>query len=299
MVVRMTTQQSTSRGAVCGGLVAVALLMAMPADRATLRGEDDTVVNAAAERAREQPHQRQLVVVDQQLNAMVFQHEGGPEQSRRNALARLMLEVAALEDCVGLTERQRMACEAAAKLDVERAMDEIETVRRRYSGRTIDLADPAGQAEWQRFHQEAQPLQMKLQNLAGETGLLRAVIAGILDDEQRAAWQRESELRTAYQWQCVADAGLVQLDLALGLTTKQHEAIRGLLLEKPLRIDVRRIWQHGNHFPPFVCGYGLSRLDQTRLEKLLTEWQWKTLGQFMNQGRGMVEHLKQQKMIQE
>ena len=80
---------------------------------------------------------------------------------------------------------------------------------------------------------------------------------------------------------------------------EQYDAIRALLLEKPLRMNPTKIWMHGIHFPPFVCCYGLSRLDQTKLKALVNERQWKILVQFIEQGKGMAQQLKQQKMIQE
>jgi hypothetical protein len=296
----MMQERVMSGRAVVVGLAALALVAVPPAHVPSLRGEDDTVVDAATQRAREQPQQHQ-VLLDQQMNAMFFQNAGTAEQSRQQRLARLMLEVETLESCVGLTPRQRAKCETAAKLDMERVMDEIETVRRRYTGRTIDLQNQAGQAELQRFRQDAQGVQMKLQDLAGETSLLRRVIAGVLDDEQRAAWQRESDLRAEYQGRCVVDSGMAQLDVALGLTTQQHEAIRGLLLEKPLRINPRKLWSYW-HISSLIFCDGLARLDQARLKGLVNERQWKTLGQFIDQidqNPGMVQHLKEQQVILE
>jgi hypothetical protein len=281
-------------------MVAALALVTVPSPGGpSLRGEDDTVVDAAAMRAQEQGQQQQQVVLDQQMQGMFYPVEGNAEKSRQQCLDRLLLQVSAVEEICGLTPEQRRKCEAAAKLDVARAMDEIETVRQRYSGRTVDLQNPAGQAEWQRFHQDAQAVQSKLQDVGGETSLLRKVIAGILDDEQRSDWRRESDQRTQYQWRSVVDAGMVQLDVALGLTSEQHEAILGLLMEKPLRINQAKLWMHGNHFPPFVCRCGLAQLDQEKLKALVNERQWKMLGQFIEQGKGMSEHLKQQKMILE
>lgn len=280
-------------------VAALALVAASVFGGTSLRAEDDTVVDAAAKRAQEQGQQQQQIMLDQQMNGMFFPVEGNAEKSRQQCLDRLLLQVSALDEVCGLSAEQRLKCEAAAKLDVAAAMAEIETVRQRYSGRTVDLQNPAGQAEWQRFHQDAQAVQAKLQDVGGETSLLRRVIAGMLDDEQRSAWGRESDLRMAYQWQAVVDAGMVQLDVALGLTAEQYEAIRGLLLEKPLRINTAKIWMHNSHFPPFVCRYGLSRLDQSRLKAVVNERQRKMLGQFIDQGKGMAEQLRQQKMILE
>jgi hypothetical protein len=145
--------------------------------------------------------------------------------------------------------------------------------------------------------EEAQTMQAKLQDVGGETSLMAKVIAGVLDDTQRSVWRRESELRKRYQWQSVVDAGMAQIDIALGLSSEQHEAMRGMLMEKPLRINPSRLRMHGNHFAPFVCKYALSRLDQERLAALINERQQKTLRQFIDQGKGMATHLKQQQMI--
>ena len=261
-----------------------------------LRGEDDTVVDDAKQ-GSEQGQQRQQVELAQQMNGMFFAPSGNEEKAVQQCLARLLLEVSALDEVCGLSERQRTTCETAARLDVARAMDDIETVRRRYDGRSIDLQDPAGQREWQRFLQETQAVQSKLQEAGGETSLVAKVIAGVLDDTQRSAWQRESEQRRRYQWQSVVDAGMAQVDIALGLSSEQHEAMRGLLMEKPLRINPARLRMHGNHFAPFVCRYALSRLDQTQLEGLINERQRRTLQQFIAQGKGMAAHLKQQQII--
>ena len=280
-------------------VVALTLVAAPLPGGPSLRGEDDTVVDAAAKRAQEQGQQQQQIVLDQQMNGMFFQVEGNAEKSRQQCLDRLLLQVSALDEICGLKAEQRRKCEAAAKLDVAQAMDQIEPVRQRYSGRTLDLQNPAGQAEWQRFRQDVQAVQATMQDAGGETSLLRKVIAGILDEEQRSDWRRELDLRAQYQWRGVVEAGMVQLDIALGLTSEQHEAILGLLLEKPLRINQANIWMHGNHFPPFVCRYGLAQLDQTKLRAIVNERQWKMLAQFIEQGKGMSEHLKQQKMILE
>jgi hypothetical protein len=261
-----------------------------------LRGEDDTVVDAS-KRANEPGQQRQQVELAQQMNGMFFAPTGNEEKAVQQCLGRLLLEVSALDEVCGLSEQQRRKCETAARLDVARAMDDIEAVRRRYVGRTIDLQDQAGQREWQRFLQEAQTVQAKLQEAGGEKGLMTKVVAGILDDTQLTAWRRESDLRSLYQWQSVVDAGMAQIDIALGLSSEQHEAMRGLLMEKPLRINPARLRMHGNHFAPFVCKYGLSRLDQKRLEALINERQQKTLRQIIEQGKGMAVHLKQQQII--
>ncbi len=263
------------------------------------RGGDDAVIDAAAKRQPDAGQQHQQISLEQQMNAMFFPVAGSVEKTRDRFLGRLLLEVSALDNVCGLSDRQQLKCETAAKLDLARWMDEIDVVRRRYAGRVVDLQDPDGQSEWQRFQKDAQAAQAKLQAADCDAGLLPRVIAGILDDEQRSDWQRESELRVEYQWRSLVDAGMAHLDIALGLTAAQHEAIRKLLEEKPLRINQEKIRAQGGHFAPFICRYGLSRIDRKRLDAVVNQRQRKALGQFIEQGRGMTEHLKRQKIIVE
>jgi len=301
---RVSNDAMCPRSASAAKPCVVALLVILAVgmlDGSVLRGEDDTVVDAAAKRASEAGASPRLLMLDQQMDGVFFQGRGDAEQTRHQWLAKLLLEVSALDAICRLSAGQRAKCETAARLDVDRAMDEIDAVRRRYAGRTIDMQNPAGQAEWQRFSRESQAVLARLQDIRGETSLLIRVIAGILDDTQRSDWQRESALREQSRWRSVVDAGMSQLDVAIGLTSAQHEAIRGLLMEKPVRINHAKIWMHGNgsHFAPFVCLYGVAQLDQSQLKAQLSEQQWKTLRTFIDQGRGMATHLKQQKMILE
>jgi hypothetical protein len=281
----------------CRSVVLALLLSGLVCGGPWIRGEDDTVVDAAARRANDQSQQSQQVMLDQQMNGMFFQPSGNEEQAVQQCLGRLLLEVSALDEVCQLSDSQRLKCETAARLDVAQAIDDIDAVRRRYRGQTINLQDPAGQQAWQRFLQEAQAVQARLQDVRGGKSLMTKVIAGVLDDVQQAAWRRESERRRRYQWQSVVDAGMTQLDLTLGLTSAQHDAMCALLMEKPLRINHAKLSLHGNHFAPYVCKYGLSLVDWEKLQALLSKRQQKTLRESIGQGKGMAMHLKQQQIL--
>ena len=96
-------------------MVAALVLVAVPVPGGpSLRGEDDTVVDAATKRAQEQGQQQQQVVLDQQMNGMFFPVEGNAEKSRQQCLDRLLLQVSALDEICGLKAEQRRKCEAAA-----------------------------------------------------------------------------------------------------------------------------------------------------------------------------------------
>jgi hypothetical protein len=140
----------------------LAVMMVLLFGGPVLRGEDDTVVDAAAKKASEAGMAAQLLMLDQQMDGMFFQGLGDAEQARHQWLGRLLLEVSALDAICRLSAAQRAKCETAARLDVASVMDEIEAVRRRYAGRTIDLQNLAGQEEFQRFSREAQAVQARL-----------------------------------------------------------------------------------------------------------------------------------------
>jgi hypothetical protein len=90
---------------------------------------------------------------------------------------------------------------------------------------------------------------------------------------------------------------MTQLDLTLGLTSAQHDAMCALLMEKPLRMNYAKLSLHGNHFAPFICKYGLSLVKWAKLQALLSERQQKALRESIGQGKGMATHLKQQQIL--
>jgi len=300
---RDESTSDSGRGRPAHRSVAVRLVVAfaVAAQAGRLPAADDIVADAATARAGHKGQQRAHVSLDQQIDSLFAAKPGADrtEQPRRRLFEAIQLEVDALAAVCSLTDEQESKCLAAARLDAAHATEGIERLRQRYAGRTLDLQDPAGQAEWQRFHKEAQDQQMRMQQAAGRAELLGRVIEGTLDAGQREAWRREQDQRMRFQWQSMVDAGMAQLDVALGLTSAQHGSIRGLLLEQPLRLNLPRVWATGNHFAPFLCKHALSRIDHKKLKPLVNDRQWKTLGQFIEQGKGITAQLKQQQMIVE
>lgn len=289
LVERLCRPGGLRRRSLAGWIVACLLAMA------TLQAADDTVLNDQAQIMRPDVLQHSIVV-DQQINGMLFgQHGGNEEAAIKLMSSRARLQLAGVDAVCGLTESQRRKGEAAVALAVAETVADIEAMRRRYQGRILDMQQPEAQAEWQRFHEEIIELQSKFQSGGGAGELLSGVIVTMLDDEQRLVWQREMEAREQACWRRVIDEGLASLDLQLGLTTAQREAIAALLDEKPLRFDEnvgRRDFGHPG-FGALVCRYALSLLDGQRLRAIVNDRQWAVLSQVMTQGKDMAPHLKQ------
>lgn len=265
----------------------------------TGRAADDTVLNDDPRISRPDEQQHWLVL-DQQIDGMFFGNHGGNEKAALQQLSsRARLQLAAVDVACGLTERQRRKGEAAVAIGVAQTVADVGALRRRYAGRMLDMRKPEEQAQWQRLHQDAQAVQATILGDGGTAKLLSGVITTMLDDEQRSRWQREVEARERSRLKRVVDEGLAVLEVQLGLTTAQRDALAAMLEETPLRIDEDR----GRvNFGPgglttIVRGYALSLVDQERLRAIVNDRQWAVLSQVMTTGKAMAPQLKQQKII--
>lgn len=263
-----------------------------------VHGEDDTVADAVAQTARPQ-HAQQVIRLDDQMRGSLFGTLAGDEdKARQLLLSRTRLRASAANAVCDLTDHQRLKIDTAAEMDVERMFQDVETLLRRYRGRTIDLSKPENHPEWNRFHQDIHSMAMKLQG-ATDTGplLVDSVISGALDDNQRGRWEEECRARTLFHWRAIVESGMDSLDLQLGLTSTQHDALRELLLDKPSGVDPLRFWQHGqgSQWSGFVCASRLQQIGEERVRVVLTDRQWKSLSASAN--AGIMQHLRQQKII--
>jgi len=254
---------------------------------------DDVVVAAVEAPTTPSGHQ---ISLDQQMRAMLGGRGASEERWREQVHAKAMLIVSAVDAACGLTELQRKKLEIAARIDIGPAWDEVESIRSRYAGRTVDLQKQENHAEWNRFHQDMSRLQEMLAGSEQDPALMRALIGTILDDDQRSRWERQSAERERLQWLAVVDEGMAAFDLQFGLTTRQHDAIRGLLVEQRVRLDPQKVWQQGPQGLPMICWHVLGRIDERRLKEIVSERQWPILAGVIQQGKAMT-HLKQQKII--
>lgn len=255
---------------------------------------DDVVVTAVTAPATAPGQQ---ISLDQQMQGMLAGLGANEERWREQVHAKAMLLVSAVDAACGLTDAQRKKLEIAARVDSGPAWDEVEVIRSRYAGRTIDLQKQENHAEWNRFHQDMSRLQGMLAGGESDPPLLRATIGTILGEDQRSRWERQSAERERLQWLAVVDEAMASFDVQFGLTTRQHDALHGLLVEQGVRIDPRKAWQHGPQWLAMICGHVLGRVDEGRLKAIVSERQWPILAAVIQQSRGMGDHLKQQKII--
>ena len=280
-----TSRVTTTRGAA----LAAALLLAAPA------AADDWVI--APRPAGESVQQQHRVQLDQQIDGML-QRGGEPDMLRKRLGARLDLQVQALDVVCGLTEAQREKCAAAADLQIAALLDEVDALRARYAGVSIDFRDATERKVFEQMQREVQPLAQKLQRGGGRDTLLDRVMQGVLDARQRALWDAQTRRRDDYRWAAAVSAGVMQMEVALGLTSTQCDQLRRLLEDKPMRISGEGLRTQPNLFT-FAAFYALSQVEEAKLKPLFTDRQWQLVSQFRAQGQGMRDHLRTVGILEE
>ena len=135
------------------------------------------------------------------------------------------------------------------------------------------------QAQYQAVQHELTPLQFKSQSgdLCGRGSFFEKMLPRVLDGEQLAKYQTLSDQRRRQRYLVSVEASLVDLDDRIGLNSKQHDAIRRLLIEQPVPRSVEMGGQMGQL--DLLIMYRLAKLSADKLEPLFDERQWKAFDQ--------------------
>lgn len=184
--------------------------------------------------------------------------------------------------------------------DVRRAAEQIDIVKRKYAGVSVNLQDQAGQQKWQQFHQDLQSCRQLLQDfIRGKDGLFGKVLPTALAGEQYTRLEADLDARRGQRWQAFVALALVRWDHLLALDQQQHDDLEKLLLQKRPRLRV------GSGFNPHVHGnapsqqaqwlvpLALADVGEQRLREVVKERQWKILQRLMLQAKQMRPHLEQ------
>jgi len=297
------------------GAVAVALAAV------SIRAEDDTVRAEAAAGDRQAEQEGNLVDLGANFDANVFEQTGAgwvlrhagpfgqgmprpgadgeagsPALARVRAVGQARLE--RLERACGLDEGQRRRLGLALEADLRRCIGEIEEVRRRYAGVTVNMREREGQQTWSRFQQDVQRCRRRLLTLFDESSLFAESLATVLDDAQRATLAEEQAARRSFHWKTLVATAMLRLDDTLALTHDQHAEIERLLMEQdpPLRLDTPTR-QRNEQAEQMLVFMVLADTDHRALKAVVGEDRWKTLLTLLNQGRSMRSWIEGQGLL--
>lgn len=242
---------------------------------------------------------------DQQGGGFVLRGGGGtnPADGESPTLARARrqaeLRLGRLERICGLQPRQQRTLELAMESDMRRVAEQIDAVRRTYSGARVNMNDQTGQRTWHQFQQDVQRCRQRMQGIFGTGSLYAKVLVTTLDPGQLERIAEESRSQRSFRWKSMVAVVLLKLDASLGLTHQQHEALRKVLLAREPALQMEAPAEQSNsHAEQMLVYMILSEIDQEELRPLVTEPQWRMLSIFMNQGKAMRSWIEQQGLLE-
>lgn len=277
---------------------------------------DDIV--ADADQAPDGQRQPQLLDLGMNFDANLFEQQGngwvlrsGPADQRRAgvrsespALAKgRALGLRRLERIASsceLTAEQRQRLLLALESDIRRFAVAVEAVRDEYAGRQVDMNDPVGQKEWHAFQQDLLVCREQLRNLFAGESLFATVLASTLEPAQQERLAKEDAARRSFHWRAMVLEVAVRVDETVGLDQQQHDVIVAELLarEPALRIDSDALGRDDPNLRRQLVMMVLAGGDARRIRAAVSERQWRTLAQLMNQGRAMRSWIEQQGVLE-
>ncbi len=304
-----TTARPWRAAAVCLISLPTAVLIARAAD-------DDILAEASPlEGGSRQPHMIDLAM---NFDANLFEQRGNGwvvrggvvprdapgvrppspalEKGRQLGLKR----IERIESACGITAAQKQRLLLAVESDVRRFAGDVEATRDKYAGRQVNMNDPAGQREWHAFQQDVRRCREQLRDLFEAGSLFATVLASTLDEPQRACLAVENAARRTFHWRAMVLEVVAKLDDTLGLDQQQHEVIvRDLLGREPaLRTDADSLGRDDANLRRNLVMMVLSAGDARSIRAAVSERQWRTLSQLMNQGRAMRSWIEQQGVLE-
>jgi hypothetical protein len=296
-------------------VAAVCLLPLLAAPRVARAADDEIVAESAP--AAGGPRQPHMIDLAMNFDANLFEQRGDGwvirgAPGRRGAAARppspalekgrqLGLErIERIESACRITPEQKRLLLLAVESDVRRFAAEIEAIRDRYAGRQVNMNDQAGQREWHAFQQDVRRCREQLRDLFAAGSLFATVLAATLDQPQQDCLAAENAARRSFHWRAMVLEVVAKLDDTLGLDQRQHEVIVGDLLarEPLLRTDADSLGRDDANLRRNLVLMVLSGGDSRSIRAAVSERQWRTLSQLMNQGRAMRSWIEQQGVLE-
>lgn len=251
------------------------------------RAEEDMVGDPGGEPAR-------MV----SLAGMVDEVMVGFESRRFDARAaedgierRMRLQIDAVDRVCGLDASQRQRCLAAARREARACLADLERIRGRCDGRFVRLDRQEDGEEFSRIYEVVSPARQRMERPALGDTILDRMLDGVLDEGQRARWREETARRERLHCRVVVEGTAASVAEHFGLSCSQHDALLGVLLEKPFRIDWRRAEATlgGEEAAVLLGTFVMARADRARLRGLLSAEQWTRMEPYLVENDGITK----------
>jgi hypothetical protein len=246
--------------------------------------DDDMVVDGPILPNDAQQQMQHFGVVN--FDQWLFQPSGNARQAQQRMETQVKLQLAELERVGELAAAQRQKLELAARGDLQRFLDDVDALRRKFNAAVRKDPNAANQM-WQ----EIQPLQARqARGLTGHGSLLAKVIPQTLTPEQSLKYEAVTIERRKFRYQAGIAVALHQLEGSVALSGQQRDALRKVLLDLP---PPKAFGQYDH----YLIMYRLAMLPPDKIQPLLDARQWTAMKRQLDQQRGMREFLIQQGLL--
>ncbi len=226
-------------------------------------------------------------VQEANFDQWIFQGSGNAAVGKARIQSSLKMKLAELRRVCNLTEAQSKKLSLAARGDMQRFFEEVETIREKF------LKVRNDQNAFNKIWQEINPLQQQqAAGLFGDSSFFAKTVRNTLTREQHDQYQVVLDDRRRFRYQAAAELALHNMSHTVALRHDQHEAMFQLIIE-----ETQPPLTFGQYDQYFVF-YSLAKLPNAKLKPLLDDRQWKLLQQQLQQGRGMEPFLMQHGMIE-
>ncbi|MBD3674976.1 MAG: hypothetical protein HUJ26_15775 [Planctomycetaceae bacterium] len=176
-----------------------------------------------------------------------------------------------------LTDKQRETLMLAGQGDIHRFFNDYQTLRRKIPIGTIS------QQEYQEVWQDIQPVRTRYSaGLYNQSSLLEKTIDYVLEDHQRSRYDAFVRERRQRQYEAIVRGTLAMIENEMPLTSDQREKIVALLMEDIPKANYHNI----NYYHQYLVLYQLSMVPQQKLQAVLLENEWESLGKLIQRFQG-------------
>jgi len=232
------------------------------------------------------PVDAQFEIAAEQFDQWVFQGHTQPSQVLAQLNSQLELQIEAVHAACNLREDQKQKLRLAGSGDIKRFLDDVDRVRQKFNAVRRD------QEAFNQIWQDIQPLQMRFQSgLFDDQSLVHKVVRGVLNGEQRAAYEEVEQQRRRFQYEAKVALIVSLLESSLALRGEQRERLSQLILEET---DPPKAY---GQYAYYVILYQASRIPAGKLQPLFDDAQWQILQNHFQQVRGLEAFLKQNGLL--
>lgn len=268
-------------------VICVAFLMQFAEVQAQFRLDIEDVAETIVPIAEATPPKREeldrrVVMVNENINGLLFHRHSNEGQARRSLARQLSLAIDAIDRDVGLTEDQRRKLQLAGAGDVSIFFAEVEKLRDEFGEKM--LQNPNG---INNIWQDIQPLRQRLQNsLFGPGSIFAKVAEGLFDELQLNKLQKVEQQRLRFFFETHLKRTICQLERRQPMHAKQRREVMKLLEE--VEMPSRGTRQMTNNY----VSYSLWKL-RPQLSEILNGRQLAALDPLVRHGVDMEKTLRE------